>query len=231
MAFYIKKSMMGYKICDEEEAEYKAWNLEEAKLLLDKYNENPILKENIKNLKNQIIELDSNYKNKNNNLIELQKKYDNLLEEYRLLSSEKDEISHFNNVLLHISKSRANAERKLTPRKTHHGYIIKKSETRYIYKTKIYDDPLSFMNKIEKKLNIEVYDYLLETPYNSNLLKKEVKNIIIEDFKKFNFSYTEKMSLEDVSKDKNIFRIISLSSDEKSKFYKLKIQTNNEFNL
>lgn len=230
--FYLKKSMVGYKICDEQDAEFKAWNLEDAKLLLNAYNETPSLKEEINSLKKEKEDLEQENSNLDIKYKDLVKNYNSLVNKYNSLIEESENIKKFNNNLLKISKGRANAERKLRPRNSHHGYIIKKSETRYMNKTKTYDDPLNHLNTIKKNINFEIYEYVLETPYNSSILENEVKNLIITDFKAiFYFDFTEKISLEDIPKEDYFFRIISLLSDEKSNYYKVKIQTNNKLSL
>lgn len=234
MNFYLKKTMMGYKICDEKEAEYRAWNLEDAKLLLNAYSENPSLKDDIKSLTKEKEDLKQENSNLDVKYRELVKTYNSLVNKYNFLFDENEKIKKFNNNLLKISRGKANAERNLRSRNSHHGYVIKKSETRYKTKTKIYEDLSNpFGTKtFEKKISYEIFDYILETPYNSNILENEVKNHIINDFKAiFHFDFTDKISLDDTPKEDYLFRIISLSSDEKSNYYKIKIQTNNKLSL
>lgn len=232
MNFYLKKTIMGYKICDEEEAEYKAWNLEDAKLLLNAYNETPSLKEEIKSLTKEKEDLEQENSNLDIKYRDLVKTYNSLVNKYNSLFEESENIKKFNDNLLKISKGKANVDRNLRPRNSHHGYIIKKSETRYMNKTKTYNDPLNRLNSIKKNINFEIYEYVLETPYNSNILQVEVKKLIIKDFRStFYFDYTENMFSEDTPKEDYFFRIVSLSYDEKSNYYKVKIQTNNKLNL
>ncbi len=235
MNFYLKKTIMGYKICDEEEAEYKAWNLEDAKLLLDTYNKTPSLKDKIKSLTKEKEDLEQEYSKLNTKYNDLVKKFNSIKEmygsletKYNFLEDREEKTKKFNENLLQISRERANAQRNLRPRRLYHGYVIKKSNTRYFFKTIKAPDPLNYMKTIQKTICTEIFDYTLETPYNSNLLRTNIEKAIIKDFESlFNFSFLKSMSFKNVPNTEKVFRITSLGTDD-SDFYKLKIQTNKE---
>lgn len=107
---------------------------------------------------------------------------------------------------MRISKERANAIRKLTPKKKHTGYII-----------------------LEIKLNFyenkPLYKYKLETPFFSNLDIKMVQEIIVKDLEKtLNLKITFLNLKNVINRDDYIFYLM-ISKNINKEFYQIEFVT------
>lgn len=101
-----------------------------------------------------------------------------------------------NQNFIRIMRERANAKRKLVPKKGHNGYLIMFSRQ---YKEKyVVENPLnnmldilddSFNKEITKKkyVTMDAWMTKLQTYYDVTLKMSQVKGMIIEDLKKFVF--------------------------------------------
>ncbi len=90
----------------------------------------------------------------------------------RQLSIAKEEISHqrgLNENLLRICRERANADRKLKPKKKHSGFIVMSStEREYRYKA----------GKILK--TVRLWETVLQSPYSVDFTEEQARRLIME---------------------------------------------------
>lgn len=152
-----------------------------------------------------------------------------LKNEQTLLKSEIEEkenqnksLTSQNENLLRMNRERSNAERKLYPKKLHNGYVLLHQESynkNYNFKVKgDYRGSYKTFN-----YNLELSKYRLETPYLCNLELNFIKNLILDDIKK----YYDLDYLNEIPKNIEFFnKIIILNF-----FFNLKIINSNKYYL
>ncbi len=241
--FYLKKSLMGYKAVEnEEEADYMAWSVTDGNKLLEDLREN---KENFKDYQTKYIDLlgvrnDLNLKvnnltkditDKTQELKELKELYSKVLDE---LNAEQKKNANF----LRISKERANADRGLTPKKKHHGYIElyrEQTELTRAVKQKISSGFNSRVVAI--KIGFSVWRYNFQTPYLTSLPAHMVKDLVLKDFSNMGIAYDREFNLYNTQSDieralnsNSIFNF-SLYTKNNSKYWELKFQAGQNFTI
>ncbi len=152
-----------------------------------------------------------------------------LKNEQTLLKSEIEEKENQNKILtsqnenlLRMNRERSNAERKLYPKKLHNGYVLLHQESynkNYNFKVKgDYRGSYKTFN-----YNLELSKYRLETPYLCNLELNFIKNLILDDIKK----YYDLDYLNEIPKNIEFFNKIKILNF----FFNLKIINSNKYYL
>lgn len=147
--------------------------------------------------------------------LELEKKIILLENQNKILTSQNEN-------LLRMNRERSNAERKLYPKKLHNGYVLLHQESynkNYNFKVKgDYRGSYKTFN-----YNLELSKYRLETPYLCNLELNFIKNLILDDIKKYyNLDY-----LNEIPKNTEFFNKIKILNF----FFNLKIINSNKYYL
>ena len=121
-----------------------------------------------------------------------------------------------------MNRERSNAERKLYPKKLHNGYVLLHQESynkNYNFKVKgDYRGSYKTFN-----YNLELSKYRLETPYLCNLELNFIKNLILDDIKK----YYDLDYLNEFPKNTEFFNKIKILNF----FFNLKIINSNKYYL
>lgn len=118
----------------------------------------------------------------------------------------KDEALHLNENLKRICIERANADRKLRPKKRHSGYVARRSEK------------VTRMNG--KKAEGKVWRTTIETPYKVQLTEDQARKLILEDIQEkgiFDFNGT-------------YFTDFRMVKDIQSALWSIILETREEFN-
>ena len=101
---------------------------------------------------------------------ETQKKINEAVARAEQAEEEARYQTELNKTLLEISKNRANADRKLRPKKEHSGYVVVSStEKKYKYKDG------------RNLKEIDVWETVLQSPYNMDFSEKQVRKQIQEN--------------------------------------------------
>lgn len=147
--------------------------------------------------------------------LELEKKIILLENQNKILTSQNEN-------LLRMNRERSNAERKLYPKKLHNGYVLLHQESynkNYNFKVKgDYRGSYKTFN-----YNLELSKYRLETPYLCNLELNFIKNLILDDIKK----YYDLDYLNEIPKNTEFFNKIKILNF----FFNLKIINSNKYYL
>jgi len=167
------KGMMGgyavWKDGDEKhEATHKILTNEEYSNLTDK----------IKSLERQLREEKKAHENDLNNANEKllaerqdsQKKIDDAMNKVAAAEEETRHQTELNYALLEMAKNRANADRKLRPKKVHSGYVVVSSDEKpYKYKSE------------SKTVSTTLWKTVIQTPYNMDFSESQVRDLIKRD--------------------------------------------------
>lgn len=138
--------------------------------------ENKLIKTNTF-LQNSLKELDF-FKNQKINLEIKIKELQEQLIEFENIKTENRNLNNLNQNLLRICKERANAKRKLMPKKTHHGYIKKHAE-QYIYK--FIDHTVVNGRRFTNENLLDSWKSIIQSPYSLGLSAQEALILIKED--------------------------------------------------
>ena len=241
--FYLKKSLMGYKVVENEnDADFMAWSVSKGNELLEDLEE---YKEKSKEYETKYIDLlgvknDLNLKIKDltSNLTATREELNKLKE---LLSSTLEELTiekKKNANFLRISKERANADRGLTPKKQHNGYIELYREQIDIIKTIQQTKVINARQRTEIiKIKFPVWRYNFQTPYLATLPAEMVKVLIIKDFSNMGIEYNTNFEML-ASKSQitnalntNTFFNFTLNSKKNSKYWEIKFQSGQELKI
>lgn len=238
--FYLKKALMGYKESEQSKADYMAWDIDEAddffskmskltkenqdnkELLSQSREENEKLAEENKKLQAKIKELEENLRKETARTINSQELY---LQTKDLLKVEEKKNAN----LLRISKERANADRKITPKKDRCGYVqIYCEQTKLIKPIKKQVAQGNRSYTVLDKISLLVWKYHFQTPYLASFSSDMVKDLILKDLKthvllydeNFGF-YDRKSEFEASAKDYDFFNF-SINLKSNSKYWEIK---------
>ena len=182
--YYMKKNLMGlYKITKEEEAEQMMWKLEDGKDFIAKANEliklkktHEVLKEDKKVLEEEKENLTEQISSLETKKADLEKKIE-VLENY--LNREKRKNQH----LVRICKEKANADRNLSPRKKHSGYIeVSKELVELSLKVKETTGFGAGERTVYVNKTFKFWKYHVQTPYLKSLEYDIFWNLLLNDF-------------------------------------------------
>ncbi|MDO4589679.1 MAG: hypothetical protein Q4B33_07415, partial [Fusobacterium sp.] len=139
---------------------------------------------------------------------------------------------------LRISKERANADRKLTPKKQHNGYIELYKEQIDIIKN-VQQLVVSGIHQRTKigKIKCPIWRYNFQTPYLATFPAEMAKELILKDFSNMGIEYnnnfemlTNLASLKNVL-NTNTFFNFTLNSKKNSKYWEIKFQSGLELKI
>ncbi len=168
--------MGGYAVLKEGDEKHTASHIV---LTVDEYN-NLIRSRNSYKNKLELEKIDHETEMKEEKIIterhkeqinrEAQKKIDEAVKRAEKAEKEAEYQKGLNHTLLVISKNRANADRKLRPKKEHSGYVVVSSTEKSIkYKDGHYTK------------ETKVWDTVIQSPYNMDFPEEQVRRQIKED--------------------------------------------------
>lgn len=239
---FLKKALLGYKEVEESEADYIAFYLEEGKQLLEDNDKKDFSIKVLKSEKN-ILESKKNELIEKINLSETQ--IVNLNNQIKNLMNEicdyrqklQIEIAKNEN-FLRIAKERANADRGLTPKRKHHGYLKIYKENSNLIKSFIKKENIGMKTRsISYKKTLSIWKYNIQTPYLLELNSSISKEFIIKDLQeKFNLqiydsfiSSTSESEIKKILEGSYIFNFAL--TDNNKKYWCIKFQSGQEINF
>lgn len=173
MSEFVKRTIMGYKSLDGGQSDPECTHVI---LTLKEYND--LLRE-ISQAKRETREersrADDAKKEQKQKLIKMTKEHEQTIEKWRVaLGAERAESAHqkeLNENLLRIARERANADRKLKPKKEHSGYVVVvSSEKIYRYKNG------------HRLGSAKLWETVIQSPYSIEFPAKQAKKLIIQEF-------------------------------------------------
>lgn len=187
--YYMKKNLMGlYKITKEEEAEQMMWELEDGKDFIAKANELIKLKKTHEVLKEDKKVLEEEKKNLTEQISSLETKKADLEKKIEVLENYLNREKRKNQHLVRICKEKANADRDLTPRKKHSGYVeVSKELVELSLKVKETTGFGAGERTVYVNKTFKFWKYHVQTPYLKSLEYDTFNNLLRNDFleKKF----------------------------------------------
>lgn len=194
--YYMKKNLMGlYKaVAKEEEAEQMMWEIKDGKDLLANSKELRQLKETHEKLKKEKENLEKEKKTLNEQISILETKKTDLEKKIEVLEKSLKQEKRKNQHLVRICKEKANADRDLTPRKKHSGYVeVSKELVELSLKVKETTGFGAGERTVYVNKTFKFWKYHVQTPYLKSLEYDTFYNLLLNDFslKKFiieNFS-------------------------------------------
>lgn len=232
---------MGYKIVENEnDADFMAWDINEADdffskmtkltkenqdkqgLLTQAKQKNQELAEKNQELQTKIKVLEETLRTETTQAINSQELY---IQTKNLLEVEQKK----NENLLRISRERANADRKITPKKDRCGYIQTYCEQTKLIKTIKRQVTQGIRSRtVLDKISLLVWKYNYQTPYLASFPSDMAKDLILKDLKTNTFLYDEnfgfydkKSEFENSAKEYDFFNF-SLSLRANSKYWEIK---------
>lgn len=169
MAEFVKKTFMGYKTVADGQSDYECGHVV---LTRDEYND--LLYEK-RRLEREILTVTQNAKYSSEALKnETENRIKQIMEQNENeLDKAREEIEYLNGLnknLLRISRERANADRKLKPKKKHTGYAVLTSEEKeYRYKSRFGERQIAVL-----------WQTVLQTPYSVEFTEEHVRNLLKE---------------------------------------------------
>ena len=138
------------------------------------------LKDDIKKLEHDYNAAIERYKRSaNDKIAEIQTQADERVADANVYKEIADRFENLNKNLIRVAVERANAQRGLTPKKQHTGYVILSGEE-YIFNCEC---QLSNSKKT-KILKLPCFKFRLQSPYQVNFDLDSVKNLICDDILK-----------------------------------------------
>jgi hypothetical protein len=173
MSEFVKKTMIGYKEVpggqSDPECTHVILPLKEYDGLLQKISQ---AEQETRNEKRRAEEEKRDSLNREQQTIQ---KANQVIEKWmKALEKEKAESAYqkgLNENLLRIARERANADRKLKPKKEHSGYVVVVSAEK-IYRYKI-------GRRLE---SVKLWETVIQSPYSIEFPAKQVKRLILEEF-------------------------------------------------
>ena len=234
---------MGYKESEQSKADYMAWEINEADDFFSKMSEltkenqdnkerlsksrekNEELAEENKKLQEKIKELEESLRKETARTINSQELY---LQTKDLLNVEEKKNAN----LLRISRERANADRKITPKKDHCGYVQMYCEQTKLIKTIKKEVTQGMRSRtVLDKISLLVWKYNFQTPYLASFSSDMAKELILKDLKKHlliydeNFGFYDRKSEFEASANKYDFFNFSINLKSNSKYWEIKFQS------
>lgn len=173
MSEFVKKTIMGYKTLDgghsDPECTHVILPLKEYDDLLREISQAK------QKARDERSKADDDKKENERKLKQMAQEHEKTIEKWRAaLGAEQAESAHqkgLNENLLRIARERANAERKLKPKKEHSGYVVVvSSEKIYRYKD-------------GRRLgSAKLWETVIQSPYSIEFPAKQVKKLIIQEF-------------------------------------------------
>ncbi|SKA12943.1 hypothetical protein SAMN02745174_02636 [Cetobacterium ceti] len=172
------------------------------------------------------------FKNQKINLEIKIKELQEQLIEFENIKTENKNLNNLNQNLLRICKERANAKRKLMPKKTHHGYIKKHAE-QYIYK--FTDHTVVNGRRFTNEKFLDLWKSIVQSPYSLEISSNKVLSLITNDLKSFkiefvnikDFSTWNKLSLFSYNKlDSIVIYEIKLKENLKDYLWEFQVLSN-----
>ena len=241
--FYLKKALMGYKESEQSKADYMAWDIDEAddffskmselikknqeneELLSESKQKNEELTEKNKELQRKIKELEEHLRREMTQSVNSQELY---IQTKNLLAIEEKK----NDNLLRIKRERANADRKLTTKKDHCGYVQTYCEQTKLIKTIKKQVTQGMRSRtVLDKVSLLVWKYNFQTPYLASFSSDMVKDLILKDLKNYgllydeDFGFYDKKSEFEASMNKYDFFNFSITLKSNSKYWEVKLQS------
>lgn len=173
MSEFVKKTMIGYKELDgghsDPECTHVILSLKEYDGLLREISQ---AKQKARDERSKADDAKREHEEK---LREMTREHEETIEEWRAaLSAEQAESAHqkgLNENLLRIARERANADRKLKPKKEHSGYVVVvSSEKIYRYKNGRYLE------------SVKLWETVIQSPYSIEFPAKEAEKMILQEF-------------------------------------------------
>lgn len=193
--YYMKKNLMGlYKIVSKEEAEQMMWEIEDGKDLIRESNELEALKVKYNDLNDKKTVLEDEKKDLTGQISSLKTKKADLEKKIEFLEQSLKKEKRKNQHLVRICKEKANADRDLTPRKKHSGYVeVSKELVELSLKVKETTGFGAGERTVYVNKTFKFWKYHVQTPYLKSLEYDTFYNLLLNDFslKKFiieNFS-------------------------------------------
>ena len=174
---YIKKGTLGYSATKSDtNATHVALDISEYTALLNEIRNYTV---KIKELEVQVKHVQRHGINEQNKLlnanVQLHEQLDNLSSEYEEMKNELVNKTNHNNFLLKIMKERANADRRLQPKKQHSGYVFLSTTTEE-YKFK----------EDGKQCKVKLFKSTFQTPYNMDCDYEFVFEHVVNNFLNLN---------------------------------------------
>lgn len=173
MSEFVKKTMIGYKELDgghsDPECTHVILTLKEYDGLLQKISQAE------QKARDERSKADDDKKENERQLRQMAQEHKQTIEKWRAaLGAERAESAHqkgLNENLLRIARERANADRKLKPKKEHSGYVVVvSSEKVYRYK---------YNRRLEA---VKLWETVIQSPYSIEFLAKQAKKLILQEF-------------------------------------------------
>lgn len=173
MSEFVKKTIMGYKTLDggqsDPECSHVILTLKEYEGLLQKISQ---AEQETRNEKRRAEEEKGASLYREQQTIQ---KANQAIEKWmKALEKEKAESSYqkgLNENLLRIARERANADRKLKPKKEHTGYVVVvSSEKIYRYKNR------------HRQESVKLWETVIQSPYSIEFPAEQAKRMILEEF-------------------------------------------------
>lgn len=173
MSEFVKKTMIGYKELDgghsDPECTHVILTLKEYDGLLQKISQAE------QKARDERSKADDDKKENERQLRQMAQEHKQTIEKWRAaLGAERAESAHqkgLNENLLRIARERANADRKLKPKKEHSGYVVVvSSEKVYRYK---------YNRRLEA---VKLWETVIQSPYSIEFPAKQAKKLILQEF-------------------------------------------------
>lgn len=173
MSEFVKKTIMGYKTLDGGQSDPECTHVI---LSLKEYND--LLREISQakqEARNERSKADDDKKENERRLKLMAQEHEQTIEKWRTtLETERAESAHqkgLNENLLRITRERANADRKLKPKKEHTGYmVVVSSEKIYRYKNR------------QRLESVKLWETVIQSPYSIEFPAEQAKKLILEEF-------------------------------------------------
>lgn len=236
----LKKSLMGYVYAKEDkDIQYMAWSKTDGKELIRLSNEHEVLTAEKKTLTEKNTALTNENDSLNENIKDLNSIISDLKKELSFFKNNFSEEKTFNEKLIRIIKNKANAERKITPKKQHTGYLLLQQNLSFFGKQLSEKSEYYGVNDKVEIYRIRIFKYTFQTPYKT----KDTSITNIEEFirrdlnilgttvsPKTNYSYKDKEDIDvynDYKKTNFIFNL-RINNKHNSDFYELEFLSYNE---
>lgn len=173
MSEFVKKTIMGYKTLDGGQSDPECTHVI---LSLKEYND--LLREISQakqEVRNERSKADDDKKENERRLKLMAQEHEQTIEKWRAaLEAERAESAHqkgLNEHLLRVARERANADRKLKPKKEHTGYVVVvSSEKIYRYKNR------------QRLESVKLWETVIQSPYSIEFPAEQAKKLILEEF-------------------------------------------------
>ena len=173
MSEFVKKTIMGYKTLDGGQSDPECTHV-----ILSVKEYNDLLREISQakqEARNERSKADDDKKENERRLKLMAQEHEQTIEKWRTaLEAERAESAHqkgLNENLLRITRERANADRKLKPKKEHTGYmVVVSSEKIYRYKNR------------QRLESVKLWETVIQSPYSIEFPAEQAKKLILEEF-------------------------------------------------